>query len=195
MKISMVDKIVQEYLLSQKEEVVIVCVGSDKYIYDALGPLVGTEIKKESKVSLYGTLESPVHALNLCNIMDNIYTTHENAFVIGIDASLTHEVENIGHVKFRDFGVSPGKGVGKELPVVGDVSIIGITKKVSDFPIMYDTSLFFVMKLVKVISDIVLSALEQIEFENAVRNTNLEDKEVLKEYGSISYDEFCCEYI
>lgn len=45
---------------------VIVCIGTDKCIGDCLGPLVGTMLlEKFIPLPVYGTIKSPMHALNL----------------------------------------------------------------------------------------------------------------------------------
>ena len=50
---------------------------------------------------------------------------HPNSNIIGVDACLG-DTENIGEIQARNYPIHPGKGVGKTLPKVGDVSIIGI---------------------------------------------------------------------
>ena len=48
-------------------ELVILCIGSDRITGDSLGPLVGHSLSKTPLKSthIYGTLTQPVHALNL----------------------------------------------------------------------------------------------------------------------------------
>lgn len=108
------------------ENTVIVCIGTDKYIGDCLGPLVGTLLKSNHfPLPVYGTIEDPIHALNIDNKLNEIKLKHENYNIIGIDACLGNQ-ENIGEIQARDFPIHPGKGVGKSLPNVGESSIIGI---------------------------------------------------------------------
>jgi len=48
------------------ENTIVVCIGTDRAIGDALGPLVGTMLKNSDfKYPVYGTLDSPIHALNI----------------------------------------------------------------------------------------------------------------------------------
>lgn len=52
-----------------EEDTVIVCIGTPRIIGDSLGPLVGTYIEQQDKnIKVYGTIENPVHALNLEDI-------------------------------------------------------------------------------------------------------------------------------
>lgn len=53
---------------SLNKHLVILCIGSDRVIGDCLGPLVGHKLSsllKSSDISIYGTLNNPVHAKNL----------------------------------------------------------------------------------------------------------------------------------
>ena len=52
----------------QRKPIVFVCIGSDRVTGDSLGPLIGYKLNKSpfaSRFIIYGTLEYPVHALNL----------------------------------------------------------------------------------------------------------------------------------
>lgn len=104
----------------------IVCIGTDRCIGDCLGPLVGTYLKETNfPLPVYGTISHPIHALNLNDSLKKINKLHPNANIIGIDACLG-ENHSIGEIQIRDYPIHPGKGVGKCLPKVGDVSIVGI---------------------------------------------------------------------
>ena len=106
----------------QADEVVFVCIGTDRSTGDALGPLVGTELVKRGYPNVYGTLENPVHALNL---EETIHKLPKDKTVIAIDASLG-SFSDVGVVKYKHGPIYPGAGVGKNLPAVGDYSITGV---------------------------------------------------------------------
>ena len=57
---------------------------------DCLGPYIGQQLSlnKFQGIYVYGTLDTPVHALNLRQAADYIEITHPHALVIAIDASL-----------------------------------------------------------------------------------------------------------
>lgn len=106
------------------DDTVIVCIGTDKVIGDALGPLVGTMLKNSGcEYPIYGTLESPVHALNIHETIEKVKENHRNANIISIDACLG---KKLGTIAIRDEAISPGKGAGKRLPDIGNYSIVGI---------------------------------------------------------------------
>lgn len=117
-------------LLSEKknyDEIVVVCIGSDRATGDCLGPLVGHRLSHKIKkgLSIYGTLEKPVHAKNLEAALTYIKENHKHALVIAIDASLGTS-EHIGYITLGKGSLAPGVGVDKCLPHVGDIFITGI---------------------------------------------------------------------
>ncbi|MCL2370642.1 MAG: spore protease YyaC [Firmicutes bacterium] len=106
---------------------VILCIGSDRVIGDALGPLVGHMLTSLYNVGVYvyGSLANPVTALNLSSAIDFIKRRHPKSKVIAIDSSIGDEKE-IGLIKVNKGGIYPGSAVGKSLPYVGDISITAI---------------------------------------------------------------------
>ncbi|SKA81183.1 putative sporulation protein YyaC [Clostridium sp. USBA 49] len=108
------------------ENTVIVCIGTDRCIGDCLGPLVGTFLKEKFfPLPVFGTISEPIHALNIDKKLSEIKTLFPKANIIGIDACLGDD-DSIGEIQARDYPIHPGKGVGKSLPEVGKISIIGI---------------------------------------------------------------------
>lgn len=103
------------------------CIGTDRSTGDTLGPLTGSRLT-ESKIFPYtviGTLESPLHALNLQDIIDKTLASNPEAYIVAIDACLG-KGSSIGQLLFQEGPIEPGKAVGKNLPPVGNVSIKGI---------------------------------------------------------------------
>lgn len=142
------------------ENTVIVCVGTDKCIGDCLGPLVGTMLTEQDfEFSVYGTLEKPIHALNMHERLNEIYNNHPNASIIGVDACLGDE-ENIGEIRVRDYGMHPGKGVGKDLPEIGVASVICIVDSSENAEFFFSRSirLSFVMDKAKEIVGMLIKA-------------------------------------
>lgn len=122
---NMVDMIVSEFFKSGKESVTIVCIGTDKCIGDCLGPMVGTLLEKCGTDNVCGTLEYPIHAINIPIRLPEIKQQHKNSFIIAVDACLGAGDE-IGNINLRDVPIRPGKGVGKTLESIGQMSLVGI---------------------------------------------------------------------
>lgn len=115
------------------DDIVILCIGTDRATGDCLGPLVGEHLQKVlPSLPVYGNLEEPVHALNLEQTIQHIYNEHFNPFIIAIDASLGTR-EHIGFATLSLTPLKPGKGVNKKLPAIGNLSITGIVN-VAGFP-------------------------------------------------------------
>ncbi|MTI46817.1 spore protease YyaC [Sporosalibacterium faouarense] len=135
------------------EDTIIVCIGTDKCIGDCLGPLVGTLLKKKKFPNLiYGTLNDPIHAVNIKEKIGYIKRIHPSNPVIAIDACLGEE-DNVGNIQIRNSPIFPGKGVGKKLPSIGDVSVIGIIDTMNDYSglSLHSIRLSLVMEMAEVI--------------------------------------------
>ena len=143
---------------------VILCIGTDRATGDCLGPLVGSELKNHhERYLVVGDLKSPVHALNLKPTLDDIYNKVENPFIIAIDASLGSS-KHIGRITLSNCPISPGKGVNKKLPAVGNISITGIVSMSGQSPTMLqNTRLYVVMQLAKCISGALKFAIDYLE--------------------------------
>ena len=58
--------------MKRDNQLIILCIGSDRSTGDSLGPLVGYRLDALSsfKGHVYGTLKNPVHAVNLSSSLD-----------------------------------------------------------------------------------------------------------------------------
>ena len=140
------------------DDVVIICIGTDRSTGDSLGPIVGYKLTKtlqgsqkssaKNDITVYGTLSSPVHATNLDAVLNDIQLRHNNPFCIAIDASLGSQ-GHIGYVTVGTGPLKPGLGVNKRLPDVGDLHITGIVNLsgTNDPMLLQTTRLNIVMEL------------------------------------------------
>lgn len=147
------------------QQIIFLCIGTDRSTGDSLGPLIGHKIMniKSNSVYVYGTLENPVHAKNLDKIMDDINLNHSNPFVIAVDACLG-KMEHVGSVSIGEGPIIPGSALKKELMPVGNIHVVGIVNLggFMDFLILQNTRLFLVMKMVDFISSGIKYVLWQI---------------------------------
>ncbi|GGJ64811.1 putative sporulation protein YyaC [Anoxybacillus voinovskiensis] len=134
----------------------IVCIGTDRSTGDALGPLVGTMLKEKNMTyfHVYGTLEEPIHAVNLEEKITAIRSIHENAFMIAVDACLGR-LKSVGAITIAEGPVRPGAGVNKQLPSVGDLHITGVVNVSGfmEFFVLQNTRLHLVMNMAKTIAN------------------------------------------
>lgn len=140
--------------LSADRELVVVCIGTDRSTGDSLGPLVGTNLSKMSLgISVYGTLDEPIHAMNLQASIEQINERHHNPLILAIDACLG-QLSSVGSIQVNLGPVKPGAGVNKELPSVGDLNITGIVNVggFMEYFVLQNTRLSLVFAMADVIA-------------------------------------------
>ena len=151
--------------ISQLNKIVILCIGTDRSTGDSLGPLVGTQLSASSiynDVEIYGTLENPVHAKNLEKTISDIKYLYPDHFIIAIDACLG-SLSRVESIVIDNGTISPGEALGKGLPSVGDMSIVGVVNVSGGFEFMTTQSTRFntVNNLAKVISESLIQAINK----------------------------------
>ena len=145
----------EELKEKRKTEIVFLCIGTDRSTGDSLGPLIGYKLKERGvkNARVMGTLEHPVHAMNLEACMERLAEKFPNAFVVAVDASVGN-VEHVGFVTLGRGSLKPGLGVKKELDAVGDIFITGIvgSSRSGDPLMLQSIRLSIVMRLADCIS-------------------------------------------
>ena len=139
----------------KKDGVVLLCIGTDRTTGDSLGPLIGYKLKSRElkNLEVLGTLEKPVHAMNLETYQTILKFRYSNHVIVAIDASVGN-MEHIGYVTLGQGSLKPGLGVSKELRAVGDIFITGIVGSCKGYdPLMLQsTRLSIVMRMADCIS-------------------------------------------
>lgn len=146
----------EELAYQQKQEVLFLCIGTDRSTGDSLGPLIGHKLQERrlNNVRVLGTLNRPVHAMNLEEYLTIMDCRFPNHLVIAIDASVG-KTDHIGCITLGKGSLKPGLGVSKELRAVGDIFITGIVSSCGNYdPLMLQSiRLSVVMRLADCISD------------------------------------------
>jgi putative sporulation protein YyaC len=139
------------------EDVVFVCIGTDRSTGDALGPLVGTYLSGIGYENVVGTVDNPTHAMNL---VERIAALPEGKTVIAIDATLGNAVA-VGTMSVFKGAIKPGAGVGKDLPHVGDYGITGCVNVggFMEYFTLQNTRLSIVMRLARDITSAIVNVL------------------------------------
>lgn len=144
---------------------IILCIGTDRATGDCLGPLVGSRLYKyNDNFLIMGTLDSPIHALNISDTIKYINSAINNPLIIAIDASLGSN-SHVGYITLSEGPIAPGKGVNKKLPVIGDVSITGIVNVISNSStgLLQSTRLNLVMKLANIITEALIETIDYFD--------------------------------
>ncbi|WP_294393293.1 spore protease YyaC [uncultured Clostridium sp.] len=152
---------IKEYLLKElspiinTRPIIVLCIGTDRSTGDSLGPLVGYKLKHlaTSNIYVYGTLENPVHAKNLSDILNKINCYFSNPYIIAIDSCLG-SLNNIGKIFIKNGPLLPGLALNKDLPPIGEMNITGIVNISGSFEflVLQNTRLHTVMNLADSIS-------------------------------------------
>ncbi|GAA0079219.1 spore protease YyaC [Clostridium sp. CTA-5] len=142
-------------ILDSGENIVFLCIGTDRSTGDSLGPLVGYKLRflSANNIHILGTLQDPVHSKNLNKKLDEINIKFKNPYIVAIDACLG-SIHNIGKIFVEKKSILPGAALNKNLPAVGKMSITGIVNVSSsfDFLVLQNTRLNTVMMLSDIIS-------------------------------------------
>lgn len=111
----------------------IVCIGTDKVLGDAYGPLTGSILKDNlyrlenylTNVEVYGEIggvTKTVNALNVNKIVKEIEgIKNDNDIIIALDASISDN--NLFQMNIEQKPIKPGAGLNKKLVSVGHISI------------------------------------------------------------------------
>lgn len=148
--------VLEEMERKDRVGVMFLCIGTDRSTGDSLGPLVGYNLRKRHlrRAAVMGTLERPVHAMNLELYVRHIRRHYPDYVVVAIDASVG-STERVGYATLGRGALQPGLGVSKDLEAVGDISITGIVggMGVQDPVTLQSVRLSMVMKMADCICD------------------------------------------
>lgn len=123
--------LVEQYQSDQRTSLhmpVFFLVGANSSTGDALGPFVGWFLERKGFTGLFkGTLRDPVHATNLKERLSEVWMDTmrqgRHPYVIAVDAA----VGRAGRITVNRGPLRPGAGMGKNLPSVGQVHVMGGT--------------------------------------------------------------------
>ena len=137
-------------------EYIVLSIGTDRSTGDSLGPLVGSFIaeKKLKHISIYGTLDNPVHATNLTEYINSIEATYHHPFIIAIDACLG-KATSVGQIIAGKGAIKPGAALNKLLPPIGDIHITGVVNisGFMEYSVLQNTRLNLVMAMARSIAE------------------------------------------
>lgn len=143
-------------LISQYRQgsLVFVCIGTDRSTGDCLGPLIGTRLDERvsKRYHVYGTLDKPVHATNLKEVISAVQHEFPEAHTLAIDACLGRS-DSVGYINVCNGPLHPGTGVNKSLPSVGHCHITGVVNVggFMEYMVLQNTRLNIVMRMSEII--------------------------------------------
>lgn len=145
-------------------QIIFLCIGTDRSTGDSLGPLVGSKLAQMPlfDITVIGTLEEPVHAVNLQETMERIQNQFPKAFIVAIDACLG-QFKSVGYIELGLGPLIPGAGVHKNLPAIGDIYMKGIVNfsGFMEYAILQNTRLSIVMNMAHAMATIIGDAVAE----------------------------------
>lgn len=140
-----------EYKLQKKFEnlykpnyhtgLIFLCVGSDKIIGDAIGPIVGTKLENEfmkrglaKNINIYGKMGNTLNFKNATEVIENIKKCYKRPFIITIDAALSRE-SHIGRIVISEGIIELGNSLGRSIKLKSNINIKGVVGKYKEEPL------------------------------------------------------------
>ncbi|MCT8975417.1 spore protease YyaC [Clostridium sp. CX1] len=155
-----------------QENTLILCLGTGFSVADLLGPLTGTLINKNKKslnISLCGTLNSPIHTLNIESNLENF--KKDKLHILTIDSVLSFK-QDVGHLYLRDHPITYGKSSKTNLPLkIGNTSINCIVADKLEYTLLEKPviKLKEVYTFAKVISNSIIKAKRELHNKKRLR--------------------------
>lgn len=121
--------------IKEKEEIVILCVGTNRIIGDAVGPITGTFLTENNIPNVYGTLQRPVDATNLVRVVDEIKKSYSKPYIIAVDAAvnlgtsyLIGKPEFLKSITIEDEAITARSWDTKNAVPVGNIGITAVVE-------------------------------------------------------------------
>jgi len=146
--------------------VAVACIGTDRSTGDALGPLVGQRLRRLGldASAVIGTLEAPLHALNIAERLLPRHREEPRPLIVAVDAALG-PLSGVGTIALRRGGLTPGAGVGKALPQVGELAVtatVNVQAGALHAQVLQSTRLYLVQSLSETIATAIWWALRSV---------------------------------
>lgn len=112
--------------------IVFLCIGTNKVTGDCFGPYVGTFLKKSfnefQNIKIIGDLNNDITYNEIKNLEKIIENECKNSLIIVIDSALSDK-ENIGKVFVQNRGLKYAEGLRKQNNRIGNISIKAVVGK------------------------------------------------------------------
>lgn len=165
-----ISRVIAQTCLRTASDPIVLCIGSDRFIGDALGPLVGTLLleRRPTAYSVRGDLSNTVHAGNLSHVIQELKEHRGDSFVLAVDASLGRP-DSVGTICVAPGSLQPGAGVNKSLPAVGHMHVTGVVNVggFMEYFVLQNTRLGFIMRMARLLAEGIDRSLHQRNLQRA----------------------------
>lgn len=166
----------------RNKNLIFLCIGTNKVIGDSIGPLVGTNLKRDFKnnmkfkedynievncIKIFGDMINNVSYNNIEENIQNIKNTIQDSYVIVIDSALSTE-NNIGKIFVYNKGLKYAESLKRDKEIIGDMSIKVVVGKnaqnrFKNFKILKNISSQRVIMLSNIVSKGIIDAMCLVE--------------------------------
>lgn len=148
--------------------IIFLCIGTSKIIGDAIGPMVGSNIKslENEYVHIYGTVENNLNFNNAKKIIEDINSNYINPCIITIDAALSNN-NNSGDIVLGKGFMKIGKALEKSLCFYSDINIKCVVGKYSynknrNFDILQKVRMEEITRISNILSNGIRNVLKKV---------------------------------
>lgn len=169
-------KIIKKMKFHRYKDIMILCFGTDKNISDSYGPRVGSKLIEENSIfneRVFGIMGETLNATNIHLFINKYKNEIKRSLVISVDAIISLSFFYIGSLFTYNEGIKPGAGLGKEFPLIGDISICGVISNEHNFIPDHDEEM--IIRMSDITADALSIAVTEIIEENKSYNGKLKE--------------------
>jgi putative sporulation protein YyaC len=154
-----------------KTKILFVCVGTNRIIGDAFGPVIGSVLKRnlleENGINVLGDLKKCITYSDL-NKMENWLNMQKNeSLVIVLDSALSNK-KDVGKVFIQNRGLRYAESLKKNNSIIGDISIKGVVGEnanniIKNFENLKNTSIKQIYKMCNIVSNGIIDVMNKKE--------------------------------
>lgn len=104
---------------NKPEEMAFICIGSNEIIGDSIGPRIGSFLKQNTKLQVYGDMKNN---LSKEEEIKNISNKLKNKFIVAIDSALSN-YDDIGEIYVTNKSLKIAEGINIDKGNIGNLSI------------------------------------------------------------------------
>ena len=117
---------------NKNNDIIFLCIGTNKVIGDSFGPSVGENLKKcmqtKKNIKVIGDYENIICYANIEKIIKKIKQSYKRSLIIVLDSALSNE-SDIGKIFIQNRGLKYAEGLGKKNNIIGNISIKAVVGK------------------------------------------------------------------
>lgn len=111
-------------LCADKRPKAFLCIGDPSHNWDSYAPMVGSLLKLNHNVVVFGSIECPINSYNVEKAEEKLRYMYPEHIIVAIDAASTNIKNRKGKINIHDYGVKPGEAFSKDIREVGDYCVL-----------------------------------------------------------------------